>query len=285
MRIGIVFVLLVMTAPLLRADADRFTLNCLPPQYLAADSPAAGDQPEHHDATNEANNPLTPKITLNLQDYYIPRFENSSDDANQLLFRGVIPHKLGGLPQLFRFTLPVVSNPDGDDGHTTGVGDLTLIDWIIIPDKSLPFQLGVGPVLVVPMGPDAVTSGKWQTGASAVAIAPQEWGLLGGLVTYQFSFAGDSDRDDVSLFTLQPFFIYNLPEGFYLRSTAIWNFDWNAGNYYIPLGFGAGKVWALADGTTINLGIEPQYTVLHDNDAAPEWQIFVALNFQFPIGH
>jgi hypothetical protein len=42
-------------------------------------------------------------------------------------------------------------------------------------------------------------------------------------------------------------------KGFYLRSTAIWNFDLQRGNFYIPAWLGAGKMWKLEGGTTLNL--------------------------------
>lgn len=287
MRLTILLPLMTATflAPSAIAEpaADRFTLTPLLPLYLA-DSPSAVDRPEQHTSSNEANNPLTPKITLNLHDYYIPRFVESDDDANQLLLRGVLPHNIGGLPQLLRFTLPIVTVPEADSGHTSGVGDLTLVNWFVLPPETLPFELGIGPVLVIPLSDrEAISAEKWQTGVSAVGISAQPWGLLGGLATYQFSFAGDDDRDDVSLFTFQPIAIYNLQQGFYLRSSAIWTFDWNEGAYYLPVGLGAGKVWALDDGTTINAFIEPQYTLFEDTDAAPEWQIFIGVNFQFPL--
>lgn len=246
------------------------------------DEPPPEDDSSSGNASNDANNPLTPKITFNLHDYYIPSFYGLDDrDANQFLLRGVIPHKLAGLPQLFRFTLPIAEAPTFPDGTDTGLGDLTLIDWFVIPTGNKNFQLGVGPVLVLPTAStDALGAGKWQAGASAVAIAPQKWGLLGGLVTFQQSFAGDDGRDDVTLLTLQPFFIYNIPKGFYLRSTAIWNFDLNNDTYYIPAGFGLGKVWVVGSKTTLNAFVEPQYTVFHDG-VAPQWQIFAGLNFQF----
>jgi hypothetical protein len=56
------------------------------------------------------------------------------------------------------------------------------------------------------------------------------------------------------------------------------------GHFYIPLGFGAGKVWKLAGGTTFNLFAEPQVTVVRDG-VAPKFQLFSGLNMQFPIGH
>jgi hypothetical protein len=92
------------------------------------------------------------------------------------------------------------------------------------------------------------------------------------------------DRSTQNNLQAQPFGIYNLPEGLSLRSTATWNFDLQCGDYYIPLGFGAGKVWKLAGGATLNLFAEPQRTAVRAG-VAPEWQIFSGLNMQFPLGH
>ena len=128
-----------------------------------------------------------------------------------------------------------------------------------------------------------MSSEKWQIGAAGIAIAPRKWGLFGSLVTVQQSFAGDSDREDVGLVTIQPLLLYNLPEGVYLRSTAIWNFDYHNENHYVPLGFGAGKVVELTNTVTLNAFVEPQYTVFENYDTAPQWQVFVGVNLQFAL--
>lgn len=249
----------------------------------ASESEARPGAPDHHNAQNEANNPLTPKITFNLHDYFVPSFFGLDDrTSNQLLIRGVVPHKVGELPQLFRFTFPVVQAPTGIDDTQTGVGDLTLIDWFVLPVKGI--ELAVGPVLVLPTASDdALGAGKWQAGASGIAISAQQWGIIGGMATFQQSFAGDSDREEVTILTFQPFFIYNLPAGFYLRSTAIWNFDLHNDSYYVPFGAGVGKVWNIGQGVTMNTFIEPQFTVFHDGDGVPQWQVFAGVNFQFPF--
>ena len=62
------------------------------------------------------------------------------------------------------------------------------------------------------------------------------------------------------------------------------NFDLQRGTYSIPLGAGAGKVWVLADRTTINLFVEPQWTVAHDGIGQPKFQVYAGVNLQFPIG-
>ncbi|MGQ3292992.1 MAG: hypothetical protein ACT6U0_12365, partial [Shinella sp.] len=90
---------------------------------------------QEHEDINSANNPLTPKITINFHDYFIPSFIDLPEDkhANQFLLRGLIPSDAFGLPQLVRFTLPIATSPDGTDGYVTGVGDLTLIDLFVLP--------------------------------------------------------------------------------------------------------------------------------------------------------
>ena len=55
------------------------------------------------------------------------------------------------------------------------------------------------------------------------------------------------------------------------------------GDYYIPLGLGAGKIWKTVDEATLNLFVEPQLTVAHEG-VAPELQVFMGLNMQFPLG-
>jgi hypothetical protein len=61
-----------------RAFARRSRSNARPPLVfaLAAALAATGAraQEANGNATNEANNPLTAKITVNLQDYYTPSF-------------------------------------------------------------------------------------------------------------------------------------------------------------------------------------------------------------------
>lgn len=96
--------------------------------------------------------------------------------------------------------------------------------------------------------------------------------------------AGQSERDDVSLLTVQPIVNFNLKDGFYLRSSAIWNFDLEDGDYSIPVGLGVGKVIPISDKVTMNAFVEPQYTVFHEGAGQPQWQIFAGVNFQFALG-
>jgi len=232
---------------------------------------------------NASNNPLTPSIGANLQDQYVGRAYGLDDkDSNALLFRGTLPHKLFGRPQILRATMPVVTTPDlPPDGRHTGAGDLNLFDLFLF--KAGGVELGVGPQLTLPTASrDETGTGKWQAGLAGVVIAPQHFGMTGGLVTWQQSFAGDDDRPDVNTLQVQPFVIWNLPQAFYLRSTATMTWNLRNGDYAIPIGLGAGKIWKQGT-TTLNLFAEPQWTVAHDGDGQPKFQVFMGLNLQFPL--
>ncbi|HMN45489.1 MAG TPA: hypothetical protein PKE27_12975 [Povalibacter sp.] len=232
---------------------------------------------------NKSNNPLTPTLALNLQDAWTDSYYGLGDaDSNAFLLRGATPHKLFGHPQLLRATLPIVTTPDlPPSGSHTDVGDLNLFDVFLFKAGSM--EVGFGPQLTIPTaGRDETGTGKWQAGLAGMFMAPQHWGIIGGLVTWQASFAGDDDRRDQNNLQAQPFFIYNLPKAWYFRSSATLTWDLEADTYFIPVGAGIGKVWK-GGTTTYNAFVEPQWTVAHDGDV-PKLQIFFGLNLQFPIG-
>jgi hypothetical protein len=80
---------------------------------------------------------------------------------------------------------------------------------------------------------------------------------------------------------VQPLILYNLSDGYYLRSSGIWNLAMGTGPSYIPIGFGVGKVWTLPSGATLNLHLEPQYSVYRSGVGAPIWQILTGFILQF----
>lgn len=239
-------------------------------------------QADNAEDANKSNNPLNFAPSLNLQDYYSPELYDTNAHTNDLLLRGTLPIAPGdfiSMPQLFRATLPISTRPDPLSGYSTGIGDLNVFDIFLSTFKGV--QLGVGPLITAPTAEhDELGTGKWQAGLAAVAIDASPGGLLGALVQYQHSFAGDSDRQRVETATFQPFFIHNLPEGWYLRSTGTWTFDLNNHTHYIPLGFGVGKISKVGH-NIYNFFVEPQWTVDHKGAGLPEFTLFAGLNFTF----
>lgn len=166
--------------------------------------------------------------------------------------------------------------------RTSGVGDVGLPG----PDKGLllkqgELDIGVGPLIILPTATSReLGTGEWSGGLAAVAVHASKEGLLGGLVQWQHSFAGQSQRETVHTATLQPFIIRNLPQGWYLRSTGTWTFDLQKNNYYIPLGLGVGKAWRVGK-DIFNAFVEPQWTVAHKGEGVPQFTVFAGLNITF----
>jgi hypothetical protein len=233
---------------------------------------------------NASNNPLTPKATVYIQNYFIPDLnEVPGRSANQFLLRGVLPSDAFELPQLLRFKITSETVPTFPSGSDTGLGDLELYDLFIIPTRIA--TLGVGPLLVAPTATKEDTgAGKWQAGAAAIISAPQSWGLLSGLATYQHSFAGEASRPMAEVITAQPIVTYNIVDGFYLRSSGTWSF--NLGNHttVIPIGLGCGRIWTFGEGNNINAFVEPQYSVIRSGAGVATWQIYAGINLQFALG-
>ncbi|EJM81249.1 hypothetical protein [Pseudomonas sp. GM60] len=239
-------------------------------------------QADNADTANKSNNPLNLAPGMNLQDYYTPKYYDSNIHTNDLLVRGTLPiapNDFIGVPQLLRATAPISTRPDPHGGYSTGEGDLNLFDIFLLKTEGV--QLGIGPMITAPYADrDELGTGKWQAGLAAIAIDSSPRGLLGALVQYQSSFAGDSDRPHVESATLQPFVIHNLDRGWYLRSTATWTFDLKNDTHYIPLGLGAGKVWK-SGSNILNAFIEPQWTVERKGDGLPQFTLFAGINVTF----
>lgn len=146
-------------------------------------------------------------------------------------------------------------------------------------------SFGIGPQINAPTATkDELGSEKWSAGIANVLFdARSKQFQYGYLLTWMASFAGDSNRSDVNVGALQPFAMYQLGKGRYLRSTGIWVYDFEDDTYTIPLGIGIGQV--IPKGKTVyNAFIEPQWSVKDKGSGWPEGQVFIGFNMQFLSG-
>ena len=239
---------------------------------IVAQGPTAAEQAQ-------ANNPLASFKTFNMHNYYVPKLFGIPDEtSNTFWFRYAQP--VGRF--LVRASLPIATVPNaGATGDPeSGLGDLNAFaTYLAISSPQT--SLGIGPIITIPTASsDALGTGKWQGGAAVIAFhvaSPQL--QIGGLVTYQVSFAGDENRENTSILATQPFAMFQLGGGTYLRSTGIWLFDLENGNFSMPYGLGIGQV--IKSGKMMyNIFAEPQFTVLHNGVGQPAIQFFFGLNIQ-----
>ena len=237
---------------------------------------------EKADVAAQANNPLADMKTFNLHNYYIGEQTGSGEDANQFWLRYAQPFSLGG-DWLMRASLPINSFPSPPDGgKETGLGDLNVFAAYLFDTGNPAVSFGLGPQINVPTATkDTLGSEKWSAGLANVLFDGRSKKFqYGYLLTWMASFAGEEDRADVNIGAFQPFGMYQLGKGRYLRSTGIWVYNFDTDNYSVPVGIGFGQV--IPRGKTVyNIFVEPQWSIADKGPGWPEWQVFVGFNMQF----
>ena len=218
----------------------------------------------------------------------------SNGEASFLNIQPVIPFTVGDWNLINRLIVPLIDT-DGDitglpsipspvsGNGATGLGDINY-SLFVSPAKPKGAIWGIGPSITMPSASDdELGSEKWSTGPTGVVLFQPKWGTIGGLVRQLWSFAGDSDRDDVNQSLFEPFVNYNLSEGWYLIADIVITANWEASSsntWTVPLGGGVGKLFKIGD-QAMNARTEAYYNV-EKPDGAPDWQWGFTLQFLFP---
>ncbi len=235
------------------------------------------------DAKAQANNPLANIKTVNLQNQYTGNFTGVEKPGNTFYLRGAMPVSIGDSKWLIRATLPFNSWPVGVAGdRVSGLGDFNIFAAYLIDVGNPAISFGIGPQVTAPTAAtNGLGAGKWSLGLANVLFDARnskfQWGYL---LTWQASVAGDNTRNDVNFGAFQPFAMYQLGKGWYLRSTGVWTYNFESDNYAIPIGLGIGKV-TVKPGVVINAYFEPQYSISTRGAFQSEWGVFAGVNFQF----
>ena len=227
--------------------------------------------------TKDANNPLASIKAFSVHNIYSPSLYGIEGTANTAWLRYAQP--IGKV--LVRASLPINTVNVGTVNRS-GLGDMNVFGTFILTDPSAHKQFGVGPIMTFPTATSsALGSGKWQAGAAVVGYFDANPIIqMGFLATWQHSFAGKSSRHTVHAASFQPFLMWQLGKGLYMRSTAITILDFGNKNYLVPIGLGMGKVISLGK-AVCNLFAEPQFAAWSKGSGLPKTQIFVGINTQF----
>jgi hypothetical protein len=173
-------------------------------------------------------------------------------DQETFTLRADTPFKIGGGWQVStRIDLPFQANnkpgpenPTG--GHELGIGD-TLAQVVLITPKFGKWAFGGGARIVIPTASeDRFGNGKWQLvptfGAERQIPEISVGSSVGLILRDYFSFAGDSDRSDINIFSVQPEVTLQLPKRWFISLEPEIKFDtlkgWNA---FVPFDMTIGK--------------------------------------------
>jgi hypothetical protein len=184
-----------------------------------------------------------------------------------------------------RTILPVVSQEDifPGSGDQFGLGD-TVQSLFFSPKASTRsgWIWGVGPVFLLPTATDDLLGAeKWGAGPTGVALKQDGPWTYGALANHIWSFAGESDRNDISNTFLQPFVTYTTPSALSFAFQAEATYDWKAEQWNIPLGIFVSKVVRLGQ-QMISLQAGPRYYVESTPNGPEGWAFRANLTLLFP---
>jgi len=169
-------------------------------------------------------------------------------------------------------------------GSTFGIGDIQ--EQLYFGPKTKPGALiwGAGPIFQVPSAsPDTLGSGKWSAGAGAAALVMPGHIVTGILVTQIWSFAGQANRANVNAALFQPFFNYNLKDGWALTTAPSFTANWSAAQnkWAVPLGAGIAKTFKAGD-QLMQLSCV-YYTYVARPITSPQTNLKVTWSLLYPI--
>ena len=203
----------LLFARLATADAD---------EHDAKDDTSEHDDKDEGDLAKKVQNPIADLISVPFQNNTSYNIGTNERASNTLNIQPVIPVHLGDkLLLISRIIMPISYQPnlDSTGGGSSGLGDINPT-FFFSPAKPGKLIWGFGPAFVLPTATQrSVGTGKWSVGPAAVALLqPDPW-TVGILASQVWSFAGPSDRSNVSLMTIQYFVSYNLAHAWYLTTS------------------------------------------------------------------
>ncbi len=175
-------------------------------------------------------------------------------------------------------TLPPVDSEllpiDVFDGRTTGFGDMYYVG-LFSPKKGIKLEgganllWGLGFDLGFPTASeDILGTGKWTAGPSGLGVYMGPKWKIGGLVQQYWDYAGDSDRDDVSMMNFQYFIYYSLDDVTSIGAgpNIIANWEQDSDNRWtVPIGLGINRTFQFGK-VPVRIGAEVHYSVVQPDD-------------------
>jgi hypothetical protein len=119
------------------------------------------------------------------------------------------------------------------------------------------------------------------TAIDAMRLCSRVLALSGLILCATQARADDTSDSNSSNNPVEPK-LFNLVHGYYLRSSAIMQFNTYSHADVVPIGLGAGKVIKLNGGYVLNVYAEAQPSVYRAGVGAPNFQAFTGIKLQFP---
>jgi hypothetical protein len=168
------------------------------------------------------------------------------------------------------------------DGRTTGFGDTYYVGLFapndpIVLDNGAKLLWGLGfDVGLDTASEDILGTGKYSAGPSALGVYMGEKFKGGALVQHYEDFAGDGDRNDVSMTNIQYLYYWSLNETTSIGAgpNILINWEQNSDNRYtVPVGFGINHTFQFGK-LPVRIGVEYYRSVVTPDDVVgSDWSV------------
>ncbi|MDF8358483.1 MULTISPECIES: transporter [Ensifer] len=238
------------------------------------------------DLAKKLSNPIASLISVPFQFNYDRGYGPEDGNREVLNIQPVIPISLNEDWNIIsRTIMPVISQNDiaGQSGHQFGLGDITQ-SLFVSPKQPGPGGIiwGAGPVFLIPTATDELLgSGKWGAGPTAVALKQDGPWTYGILANHIWSFAGQSDRQDVSSTFLQPFVSYTTPDAWTFSLNTESSYDWMQDEWSVPVNFQVSKLVKFGE-QPVSFTAGARYWAQAPEHGPEGWGFRAAVTFLFP---
>lgn len=255
------------------------------------------------DLAKQSQNPLGTIISSPFENNVYFGIGPSDSTAYALTWKPVYPVDLGDWNLINRFIIPAVygegqdrdilldstvdigngSLTDLPTGSAFGLADITYTAYLS-PKSSGSWIWGIGGALGLPTATeDRFSSDKWSAGPAFIALTmPGSW-VTGFLIQNTWSFAGESDVEDVNKLLFQYFINYNMNDGWYLNTSPIITANWEADSddqWTIPVGGGVGRLVKHGK-LPVDYRLAAYYNA-ESPEFGPDWSLQFTVKFLFP---
>ncbi len=242
---------------------------------LVLATPALSAEQDADALAKQLSNPVAALISVPFQLNWDTGYD-AADDKWLLNIQPVVPISItDDWNMISRTILPVVTQGD------TGIGDIT--QSLFFSPKapaSSGWIIGVGPAFLIPTGSNGFSLDQWAVGPTAVVLKQDGPWTYGALVNQLWGVSNSGSARDLNSMFLQPFVSRSLGGGRTVSVNFESTYDWNSGQWTLPLNFSYSKVtkWgsqmvSLAGGVRVYL----------DKPAGgPDWGLRGVVTLLFP---